>query len=55
MLRLAEMISNRPDPAEFRRAAEAEGMSTVAKQALYLASIGETAIDEALDLLNYAD
>ena len=53
--RLSELISTRPDPVEFRRAATEEGMSTIARQALELATQGKTTIAEAMELLNYVE
>ena len=50
---LAELISSRPDPAELRRAAVEEGMTTIGYQALVLAQEGVTTMEAALEFLEY--
>ena len=49
---LSELISGRPEPVVFRREALGQGMTTIASEALVLASQGITTIEEALTLMD---
>lgn len=48
---LAEAISSRPDPVEFRRLATEQGLTTIAYQAVVLASEGTTTLEEAMEFV----
>lgn len=52
---LAEAISNRPDPVEFRRIAMSEGLTTIAYQAVVLAVDGVTTLEEALEFVGQSE